>query len=186
MLLDIVTYPDPLLKKQSQPVESVNAEVRQLIDNMFETMYAAKGVGLAAPQVGLLQQILVIDVGKMENEQSKPDPIALINPVIKSQEGTITWEEGCLSLPDLIIPMTRAAKVVVKALNPDGKKITMLGEQVLSVALQHEADHLHGILLVDRLSRLKQDLYRKKLARHEVMHETIEAPRPKNYQPYIG
>jgi len=157
MLLKIVTYPSPELKKKSTPVESINQEIRELVSSMFETMYAASGVGLAAPQVGILKQIIVIDAGRIENGQTKPNPIALINPEFESKEGRLTWEEGCLSLPDLIVPVERAAKVVVKALNPDGKEMKILGEQLLAVALQHEIDHLDGILLVDRLSRLKRE-----------------------------
>lgn len=182
MLLKIVEYPDPLLKKKSAPVQGVTAETRELLDNMFETMYAASGVGLAAPQVGILERIVVIDVGKMENETTKPDPIALVNPTIETREGTVVWEEGCLSLPQLIVPVERSAHVVVTALSQDGRPVKILGEQLLAVALQHEIDHLNGILLVDRLSRLKRDLYRKKLE----MHETIEAPPLTHAKPYLG
>lgn len=163
-------------------MEHITQETRSLVSNMFETMYAAHGVGLAAPQVGLSERILVIDVGRLENEETKPDPIAIINPEFQSQEGKLTWEEGCLSLPQLIVPVERAAKVVVTGKNPDGKDIRILGEQLLAVALQHEIDHLDGILLVDRLSRLKRDLYRTKLEKHE----TIEAPMPKTAKPYLG
>lgn len=187
-MLEIVQYPNPELKKKSEPVAAVNKDTRDLISAMFETMYAANGVGLAAPQVGIHQQILVIDVGRMENEQTRPDPIALINPHFETQEGKLTWEEGCLSLPNLIVPVERSAQVIVKALNPDGKAIKILGEQLLAVALQHEIDHLNGILLVDRLSSLKRSLYRRKLLKHEKIEEHIQAPSPAMAQrkPYLG
>lgn len=192
MKLPIVEYPNPILKQKCAPVEHVTAETRQLIDNMFETMYAAKGVGLAAPQVGLLQRILVIDVGQLVDGDTRPNPIALINPEFSSQEGKITWEEGCLSLPELIVPVERSAKVVVTALNPDGETIKLLGEELLAVALQHEIDHLNGILLVDRLSRLKRDLYRKKLEKRETLEESLAEPIsepatvPSGRKPYLG
>ncbi len=182
MPLEIVEYPNPLLKEKSQPVDSVTTETRQLISDMFETMYAAQGVGLASVQVGILEQILVIDVGKLENEETKPNPIALINPTIETSEGTLVWEEGCLSVPELIAPIERSANVIVRALNQDGKEVKILGEQLLAVALQHEIDHLNGILLVDHLSRLKRDLYRKRLAKRE----TIEIPEPSSVKPYLG
>lgn len=188
MKLTIVEYPDPVLKKKCKPVEQVTKETRALIDDMFETMYAAHGVGLAAPQVGLTERILIVDVGKLVGGDTKPDPIALINPKFQSQEGKISWEEGCLSLPELIVPMERAAKVVVTALNPDGKEIKLLGEQLLAVALQHEIDHLNGILLVDRLSRLKADLYRKKLLKRETIEEPVKETlaAPATRKPYLG
>ncbi len=187
MLLDIVEYPSPILKQKSDSVASVNKEVRDLISNMFETMYAAHGVGLAAAQIGLSERILIVDVGRLENEETKPDPIALINPVIESKEGTITWEEGCLSLPELIVPVERSAKIIVTALNPDGKEIKLLGEELLAVALQHEIDHLEGVLLVDHISRLKRDLYSKKLSKRELIEEPIESPEVvSGRKPYLG
>jgi len=189
MKLKIIEYPNPLLKQKCAPVERVTTETRTLIDNMFETMYAANGVGLAAPQVGIKQRVLIIDVGQIVDGESRPHPIALVNPTFQSQEGKITWEEGCLSLPDLIVPVERSEKVVVNALDPDGKEIKILGEQLLAVALQHEIDHLDGIILVDRLSRLKRDMYRKKLEKHEPIEEHIEDPKqvPAGLRkPYIG
>ncbi len=184
--MKIVEYPSPILKQSCNPVESVNADIRKLISDMFETMYAANGVGLAAPQVGIQKNIVVIDVGRLENEQTKPDPIAIINPTFESQEGKITWEEGCLSLPELIVPMERSAKVIVNALNADGKAVKILGEQLLAVALQHEIDHLEGILLVDRLSRLKRELYRKKQSKRSTLEETIAPPSNPVGKPYLG
>jgi peptide deformylase len=182
MLLKIVQYPDPILKQKSTPVEEINKETRNLVSNMFETMYASNGVGLAAPQIGINKRILVIDVGKLENETTKPNPIALINPEFQSSEGKIVWEEGCLSLPNLLVEVERSAKVHVTGKDADGKDITILGEQLLAVALQHEIDHLNGIVLADRLSRMKRDLYLNKLNKNE----QIDAPVPKGQKPYLG
>ena len=177
MILDILKYPNPLLKKKSVPVERVDREIQEFIDDLFETMYHAPGVGLAAPQLGVLRRILIVDVGRLEGENRRPDPRALINPVIVSREEKIVWEEGCLSLPRLVVPMERSKKIVVEALDRNGKQVRHLGEDLLAVAFQHEIDHLDGILLVDRLSRLKRDLYKKrleKLARGEVVEEEVE------------
>lgn len=182
MVLDIVKYPNPILKKKSEPVASVDRSIQELIETLFETMYKAPGVGLAAPQVGILKRILVIDVGRLEDEKRKPDPKAIINPVIKSREDKITWEEGCLSLPELILPVERSKKIIVEGLDPQGKPIRHLAEDLLAVAFQHEIDHLDGILLIDRLSRLKRDLYKKKLARHEQFEEAERGSGPA----YIG
>ncbi len=167
MILKIVKYPDSVLKKVSKSVVSINKDTLKLIEDMFETMYDAPGVGLAAPQVGILQRILVIDVGHLENEVHKPDPKAIINPVITLKEDKIIWEEGCLSLPQLILPMERSKKISVEGLDRAGKPIKYLAEDLLAVAFQHEIDHLDGKLLVDKLSHLKKDLYLKKLKKME-------------------
>lgn len=180
MILDIVKYPDPVLRKVAKPVEKVDAEIQKLIDDMYETMYAAPGVGLAAPQVAISKRILVIDVGLLEKdeegrEKHRPDPKAIINPIITIQEGKILWDEGCLSLPQLVVPMERSKKILVEGLDRGGKKVKYLGEDLLAVAFQHEIDHLDGKLIFDKISRLKQDLYKKKLERHErYQQEEIE------------
>ena len=172
MILDIVKYPDPILRKLAKPVEKVDMEIQKLIDDMYETMYAAPGVGLAAPQVAVSKRILVIDVGLLEKdalgkETHTPDPKAIINPIVTIQEGKILWDEGCLSMPHLIVPVERSKKILVEGLDREGKKVKYLGEDLLAVAFQHEIDHLDGKLICDKLSRLKQDLYKKKLARNE-------------------
>jgi peptide deformylase len=182
MILKILAYPNPILKQKAAPVARVDKNVQELIENMFETMYDAPGVGLAAPQVAVSQRILVIDVGRIEDGTRKADPKAIINPVIKSQEGKIIWEEGCLSVPDLIVPVERSQKVVVEGLDRNGKAIKFFGEDLLAVAFQHEIDHLEGILLVDRLSRLKRDLYRRKREKHEKYEEILPGAGPA----YIG
>ncbi len=168
MILKIVQYPDPVLKKVAAPVAKVDAGVQKLIDDMYETMYDAPGVGLAAPQVGISSRILVVDVGLLEadeagKEKHKPDPKAIINPVIKIREEKIIWEEGCLSLPRLTVPMERSKKVVLEGLDRDGKPVKYIGEDLLAVAFQHEIDHLDGKLIFDQLSGIKKDLYKRKL-----------------------
>lgn len=165
-LLEILTYPDPRLAKKSTPVEAVDDTVRQLIDDMLETMYAADGVGLAAPQVGITKRLIVIDVDQKNDEEGKPlerNPRAIVNPTITAKEGKIVWEEGCLSVPEYNDEVERAAKVVCEGLDRDGKPLRIEAEGLLAVCLQHEIDHLDGVLFVDRLSRLKQSMVKKKL-----------------------
>lgn len=166
-LLPILTYPDPRLAEKSTPVEAVTPEIKQLIADMFETMYDAEGVGLAAPQVGVTKRIIVVDCGTREKEMPPPlepvNPYAIVNPEILARDGTITWEEGCLSVPGYTDEVERACKVVVKGLDREGKEIRIEAEGLLAVCLQHEIDHLEGVLFVDRLSRLKQSMVKKKL-----------------------
>jgi peptide deformylase len=153
------------LKVRATPVGNIGGDVAQLVEDMAETMYAAPGVGLAAPQVGIGQRIIVLDIHG-ENEPARL--LKLINPVIAERDGEIVWEEGCLSVPDFTAPVTRARRVLVRAWTPDQREIEVEGEELMAVALQHEIDHLEGKLFLDRLSRLKRDLYRarrKKLER---------------------
>ncbi len=163
MLLKIVHYPDPILKKIATPVEAFDKKLEKLVEDMLETMYAAPGVGLAAPQVAISKRILVIDVGLAEEGQHKPDPKAIINPVITTKEEKIIWEEGCLSLPQLTLPMERSKKIIVEGFDAEGKPVKYFAEDLQAVAFQHEIDHLDGRLLVDKLSQLKRELYVKKL-----------------------
>jgi peptide deformylase len=166
-LLPILTYPDPRLAEKSTPVEKVTDEIKRLIDDMFETMYEAEGVGLAAPQVGVTKRIIVVDCGTREKEEPPPlkpvQPYAIVNPEVVERDGKITWEEGCLSVPGYTDEVERAAKVVVKGLNREGEEIRIEADGLLAVCLQHEIDHLEGMLFVDRLSRLKQSMVKKKL-----------------------
>jgi peptide deformylase len=142
-VLEIVTYPDPILLSEAQPVSRVTRRVRHLARDMLETMYDAPGVGLAAPQVGVLQRVVVVDVGE--------EPILLINPQVTAAEGEQVGLEGCLSLPDLVGEVPRAEWVVAKGLDRRGRPITVEGEGLLARALQHEVDHLNGILFVARV-----------------------------------
>jgi len=163
-LLAIKTYPEKVLKKKALPVDEVNADIERLIDDMFETMYAAPGVGLAAPQVGVSKRVLVIDVNVKEEGDSHP-PLALINPEIVSAEGEVDIEEGCLSLPGLTGMVRRAENVLVKGLDREGKPVQIEASGLLAIALQHEIDHLEGTLILDRISPLKRAFYKKKTAK---------------------
>jgi peptide deformylase len=147
-LLPIRVLGDPVLREETRPVEAFTPELKQLIDDMFETMRAARGVGLAAPQVGRVERLTVMDV--------HGERYVLINPEIVEREGTIKWEEGCLSIPDLYGDVTRSARVVVEAVDAEGKPVRVEGTELLGVCLQHEIDHLHGKLFIDHLSFLKR------------------------------
>ena len=147
-LLDIHVLGSPVLRQETAPVAEVTDEIRRLVADMFETMYAAEGIGLAAPQVGRTERVCVIDV-----EGRK---LALINPEIVEREGKIKWEEGCLSIPDVYGEVQREQHVVVRALNERGAPVEVDATELLAVCLQHEIDHLHGRLFIDHLSFLKR------------------------------
>jgi peptide deformylase len=147
-LLDIHVLGSPILRRETQIVQQMTPELRTLITDMFETMYAAKGIGLAAPQVGRSERIAVVDIDA--------NPLTLINPVITSRSGKSKREEGCLSIPDIHYDVERAARVVVEALDVDMKPITLDGADLFGTCLQHEIDHLHGKLFLDHLSILKR------------------------------
>ena len=149
-ILDIRVLGDPVLRKETTPVGAVTDDLRRLIDDMFTTMHMAKGIGLAAPQVGRTERIAVIDL------HGGASPLALVNPQIVSREGTIKGEEGCLSIPDVFGDVERSATVVVRALDRDGKPIEVQGSELLARCLQHEIDHLDGKLFIDYLSVLKR------------------------------
>ena len=155
MIYPIVKYPDPVLAQKAAAITVFDKSVAKLADDMFESMYAAEGIGLAAPQIGILKRITVIDTsfGKDPN-----DKIVLINPEIISRAGRQVEEEGCLSLPDIRDKVARDATVTVRAQDVHGKWFEIEGEELLSRAFQHELDHLDGVLFIDRISRLKRDL----------------------------
>ena len=156
--LAILEYPDPRLRKKAAPVTVVDDAVRQLADNMLETMYAAKGVGLAATQVDVHKRLIVLDVS-----ESRTSPLILINPELLTQQGSGPGEEGCLSLPGIYDKLSRATHIRVRALGPNGQPFEMDAEGLLAVCIQHEMDHLEGKLFVDYLSDMKRDRIRKKL-----------------------
>jgi peptide deformylase len=156
--LEILHYPDPRLRTEAKPVAEVTDKIRQLVDDMFETMYDAPGIGLAATQVNVHQQIIVIDVSE-EHDQ----PLCLINPMILRAEGDEETEEGCLSVPGVYDTVRRAEKIEVRALGRDGKPFELEADGLLAVCIQHEMDHLKGKLFVDYLSSLKKQRIRKKL-----------------------
>lgn len=158
----ILHYPDPRLRRQALPVDTVDDEIRTLIDDMAETMYQAPGMGLAAPQIDVSKRILIIDISEARN-----DLRVLVNPELLTQEGEQTMEEGCLSVPGVYEEVTRAEKVTVRALGRDGKPFELEADGLLATCVQHEIDHLNGKLFVDYLSRLKQQRVRKKLAKQQ-------------------
>jgi peptide deformylase len=160
MIREILHFPDPRLKQPGVAVENITGDLVHLVDDLVLTMYDAPGVGLAAVQIGVPQRILVIDVN---HEEPGKQLLKLINPVITAREGEIIWEEGCLSVIDYTAEVKRAAKVEVKAWTPDEKEITLQAEDLLAVALQHEVDHLDGKLFIDRISRLKRELYSRRV-----------------------
>ena len=161
MVRKIVKYGDPVLEQEAEKVvEFGTEELNQLIADMWETMYSAKGVGLAAPQVGVSKQISVIDVSVGEDEAKK---IVIINPEVTSKQGKQTGEEGCLSIPGFRELVTRANQVTVKAQNANGDQIEIPGEELQARALLHEIDHLHGILFLSHLSALKRDIIKRKI-----------------------
>jgi peptide deformylase len=164
--LDIITLPDRTLRAASVPVESVDDEVRRFLDDMLETMYEAPGIGLAAVQVGLPRRLVTIDVAKREDENADPNPLFLINPEIlwRSDERAV-HEEGCLSIPEYYAEVERPASVRVRYLDRDGKLQEIEAGSILAVCLQHEIDHLDGVLFIDHLSKLKRDMVIKKFAK---------------------
>ena len=159
-VLEILEYPNPELKKVSETVSKIDEETKTLIADMLETMYDAPGVGLAAPQVGHLKRIIVIDISEKDDESE--GPIVLINPEIISCEGKILFEEGCLSVPEYTADVSRYAKVAVKGLNENSEEVIIEDDGLLSVVLQHEIDHLDGILFVDKLGLIKRDIFKRK------------------------
>ncbi|MFZ0661995.1 MAG: peptide deformylase [Acidobacteriaceae bacterium] len=160
MLREIVKYPDPVLERRGEPVTEFDAGLQKLADDMFESMYAARGIGLAAPQIGISKRLTVIDLSVKENPQER---IVLINPEITFREGRQVGEEGCLSLPEIRDKVTRAARVKVRAQDLKGQWFEMEGEELLARAMQHEIDHLDGILFFRRVSALKRDLILRKI-----------------------
>lgn len=161
-ILEVVTYPEMTLRRKSAPVNEVNEEIRELIRDMRETMYASQGIGLAAPQVGINQKVIVVDVTPYEPERK---PFALINPRIVRGEGEVDSTEGCLSVPGLFPTIKRKEQVTVRGLDEEGREVEIQAEGMLAICLQHEIDHLDGKTIVERLSPLKRDLVRKKLKR---------------------
>ncbi len=161
MMYPIVLYPEPVLEKQGATVEEFDTpELHKLLEDMFESMYAAKGVGLAAPQIGISQRIAVIDVSVGQDEAEK---LVIINPEITKKEGAQTSEEGCLSLPGFREQVTRPNRVTVRAQDAKGVWFEKIGDDLLARALQHEIDHLNGRLYISHVSSLKRDLVRRKI-----------------------
>lgn len=157
-ILTILNFPDPRLRKQSEPVQNVDGKIAKLVDDMFETMYKAPGIGLAAPQINAPLRIIVVDISEEKNQ-----PLCLINPQITHKEGVLCTAEGCLSVPGFYEEVERAQKIKVSAINRAGEPFTMDAEDLLAVCIQHENDHLYGKLFVDYVSSLRRQRIRQKL-----------------------
>ena len=165
MLRKILTEPDPILRKKCEPLEKVDTETKKLMDDMLETMYAAPGIGLAAIQVGILKRLVVIDISKGEEEKK---PMFLINPqIIHRSKKTSIYEEGCLSLPGQFAEIERPAECTLKYIDYNGKEKELKADGLLATCIQHEVDHLNGILFIDYLSKLKKDMIIKKLVKQK-------------------
>jgi peptide deformylase len=158
-VLEIKTYPEDVLKGKAHAIKDIDADLQRLIDDMIETMYAAPGIGLAAPQVGVPKRLIVIDVSTKEE---KHPVIVLINPEIVEAEGSVDSEEGCLSLPGHTVSIKRAGHVRVKGLDREGNTVELETDGLLARALQHEIDHLDGVLIIDRLSTIKREFFKKR------------------------
>ena len=172
-MLSIITAPDPRLKVKCKPVERVDRQVRRLMDDMLETMYAAPGIGLAAPQVGVRKRVLVVDVAK---EADKPAPLCMANPeILWTSDELVSYEEGCLSLPDQYAPVERPARCRVRYLDENNELRELETEGLLATCIQHEIDHLDGVLFVDHLSALKRNMILRKLAKAKKLKEAALA-----------
>ncbi len=163
-ILDILVYPDERLRTVATPVERVDDTIQTLVKDMFDTMYDAKGIGLAATQVDVHQQVIVMDLSEERNE-----PRVFINPVIIERDGEQVYDEGCLSVPEYYAPVKRAERIKMTALDQQGEIYELEADGLLAVCIQHEMDHLAGKVFVDYLSRLKQDRVRKKLVKRAKM-----------------
>jgi len=160
-ILGILTYPDPFLRRKAAPVEHIDDEINRIIDDMAKTMYDAPGTGLAATQVGIDRSIIVYDIAARDEA---PRLQTLINPTIVSRRGEIVSEnEGCLSVPDYRADVKRSAWVHVRALDPGGSPITIEDESFLAIVLQHEIDHLNGVLFIDHISPLRREMYKRRI-----------------------
>lgn len=171
--LTILEYPDPRLRTKAAPVAHVDGEVRQLIDDLLETMYEAKGVGLAATQVNVHQRVIVADVSTEKNA-----PLALVNPTITRRDDVEVSEEGCLSVPGIYEEVSRAKRICVRALDRDGRQVELELDGLMAICIQHELDHLEGKLFVDYLSELKRTRIRKKLEKEQRERRVTPTRRP--------
>ncbi len=168
-ILDVLQFPDPRLRRVSEPIETITDEIRRLAEDMLETMYDEPGIGLAAPQIGEPIRLVVVDTEWTEEDADRK-PTVLINPELQSFEGKLVWSEGCLSVPDFTADVERAERIVLRARDLEGNPVIEEVSGLRAVCLQHEVDHLDGVLFIDRLSLLKRNLYvqkRKKALRSE-------------------
>jgi len=183
-LRTILTAPDPRLKKKAAPVAAVDADIRQLMDDMLETMYDAPGIGLAAPQIDVLKRVIVVDI---DREDVKTGPLFMANPeIVEASDEDATYEEGCLSLPEHYSDVVRPAKVTVRYLDRDGEQKELACEGLLATCVQHEIDHLDGILFVDHISALKRNMILRKLLKTRKEKEREEAEGKPEKAPSMG
>ena len=167
----ILTIPDPILRKISQPVNKVDKEIKNLMDDMLETMYGAPGIGLAAVQIGILKRVIVIDLSK-ENE--KKNPIFIVNPeIIFKSDDLVSYEEGCLSIPNHFAEIKRPNTCKIKFLNYEGEQKELKADGLLATCIQHEIDHINGVLFIDYLSKLKKDIIIKKVSKDKKETERV-------------
>ena len=159
-VLEIMTYPNATLTRRAEEVEKVDGKIRQLISDMVDTMYANEGVGLAAPQVGVSKRVIVVDARPFDPSTSL---ICMVNPEVVSEGGEVLHEEGCLSVPECVGGIKRREWIKIRGLDERGREIEVEGEGMLAIVLQHEIDHLNGRVVLDRMSRIKRDLYKKRL-----------------------
>jgi peptide deformylase len=160
-LREVLQFPDKRLRRISQPIAEITPAIRELAADMLEVMYDEPGIGLAAPQVGEAVRLVVVDT-EWREENAERSPLVLVNPVIVASEGEITWNEGCLSVPEFEAEVERFAKVSLRALDLEGRELRIEAEGLQAVCFQHEIDHLDGVLFIDRISRLKRNLYVRK------------------------
>jgi peptide deformylase len=172
MVHEILVWPHPLLKQKAQPVAKVDDEIRTLCKDLFESMYAADGVGLAAPQIGVLKNIIVLDTTPKQPESR---PIAMINPEILTLDGKIIYKEGCLSVPGEAEEVERAKEIVVRYQDEQGVQQEIKADGLLAIAVQHECDHLKGVMFVDHISALKRELIRKRMKKIQAIIEEEKA-----------
>ncbi len=171
MLRKILVEPDPILREKCEPLQKVDADTKKLMDDMLETMYAAPGIGLAAVQIGILKRIVVIDISK---EEEKKSPIFLINPeIVYKSKQTSVYEEGCLSIPGQFAEIERPAECTLKYIDYNGKVKELKAQGLLATCIQHEVDHLNGILFIDYLSKLKKDRIIRKLVKKKKEIERV-------------
>jgi peptide deformylase len=162
LILRVHTYPDPILLRRAEEVEKITSDIVRLMDDMAETMYASKGVGLAAPQVGVSKRVIVIDAGvDLPSGKKGRRLIQMANPVIVASSGEIVWEEGCLSVPEFLITIKRKRTLSVQGLDKTGKMIEIMADELLAIAFQHEIDHIDGRLIIDRVPKAVRERYLK-------------------------
>lgn len=170
-VLEIVLFPDPRLREPCVEVTSVDDRIRKIFDDMSETMYAAPGIGLAASQVGVRERLIVVDVGEDEEEGTEARLYKIANPEIVGEDGKTEYEEGCLSIPGIKETVRRSERIVVEGLDENGKEIEIEATGLLAICLQHEIDHLNGVLFIDHLSRVKREMILSRLAKRKRPNE---------------